>query len=257
MTVSIGIARLAAACAVVFAMLIAPASAQTTLGDMNEEELGAFIREYILANPEIIAEASDRYFQMREERIAAESQAALEENWDAIVNNPEALSAGDPDASVTVVEFFDYNCSFCRLATPSILAMLDKEEDVRFVFLEFPIRGEDSIEVAKAAMAARNQDKYLEFHGALMVSEGRLDLERAEEIAKNVGLNVKQLRKDMDDPKIDEVFKANDELARALYVDGTPAFLIGDEIVRGWPGQAEFRELIATARNTEETVSAE
>ncbi len=224
------------------------ANAQSEFDNAQKEAIGELIRDYLLENPELVAEAMDKYYVEREAKLEAEAMAALRENWDELLSDPSSYVAGNPEGDLTVVEFFDYNCSFCRLAMPILLKTLKNDSNIRLVLKEFPIRGRDSEKVARMAMASLSQEKYFDYHVALMEAEGHMTVDRAKDIAKDMHLNVKQLRKDMDDPEFDKIIARNEELADLLFVDGTPSFIIGEQIIRGWPGEEKFLSLIAEAR---------
>ncbi len=227
------------------------ANAQSEMDNAQKEAIGKLIREYLLENPELVAEAMDKYYEEREAKLEAEALAALRKNWDELLSDPSSFVAGNPEGDVTVIEFFDYNCSYCRLAMPTLLKTLKDDSNIRMVFKEFPIRGSDSEKVARMALASLKQEKYFDYHIALMEAEGQMTEDRARDIAKDMDLNVKQLRKDMKDPEFDKIIARNEELADLLFVDGTPSFIIGEQIIRGWPGVEKFRSLIAEARGEE------
>ena len=216
--------------------------------DPEKAKIESIVRDYILNNPEIVVEAFSRFEEQEQLRTETEAQAALQKYRDELFNSDGDYAAGNPNADVTVVEFFDYNCGWCRRATPVLLDLLDSDPNLRVVFKEFPIRGKDSDAVAKASLASARQDKYFELHSAAMQAEGNMDIERFEDLAKQVGADLKQLKKDMEDPDIEKVIGRNLALANMLYIEGTPTFLVEDTIVRGWPGPDGMRDLIAAAR---------
>ena len=232
-------------------VLTLQATADSEFDDSQKKAIEEMIRDYLLANPGIVAEAMDKYIDEREAKMKAESLAALRDNWDELANDPTSYVAGNPDGDVTVIEFFDYNCSFCRLALPTVIQALENDPELRVVFKEFPIRGRDSDMVARLALASMKQGKYFDYHVALMKAEGQMTLKRAEKFARDVGLNVKQLRKDKENPEHDNIIARNEELADLLFIDGTPGFLIGEEIIRGWPGEETFLRLIEEAREAD------
>lgn len=216
---------------------------------MEREEIEQIIYDYLMENPEVILDAVDKYQQ---DKLAAADEAAvavLEENWEALVDGPYTFSVGPADAKVTVIEFFDYNCGYCRVATPHLLNAIDDMPDVRFVFKEYPIRGADSVAVAKASLAAIGQDKYLELHQGLMTAEGRMSLEKFEEIAAGLGMDVEKIRSKMDDQDVQAALEQNAALTEALYIEGTPSFVIGKSVVRGWPGPEKFKQMVEDAKN--------
>ncbi len=223
------------------------AAADDTFDAEEKEAIGQLVREYLLENPELIREVIDKFNEEQEARIVAESSQAIEDNWDILANDPSSFVAGNPDGKFTVIEFFDYNCGFCRGATPSLLKALETNEDLRVVFREFPIRGQASEDIARLAMASVNQGRYMDFHTKLMAAEGQLTVERALEFADELDINTKKLKKDAKNEQYDAVIAQNMVLAEMLYIDGTPSFIIGNEVIRGWPGATKFNAMVASS----------
>jgi protein-disulfide isomerase len=157
--------------------------------------------------------------------------------------------AGNPDGAVTVVEFFDYRCPYCKAVARDMIETLEAEGDVRIVFKEFPILGPDSQTAAKAALAADRQGKYLPFHQALMDHKGTLDRDAILDIAEELGLDLELLEVDMESPEVATVIARTLALAEALDIGGTPAFIIGDELVPGAVDMKTLKDLVAKARN--------
>jgi len=229
-----------------------PAKAQAEnvepVQNAERANIESVIRDYILENPEIVVEAFSRFEEQEQLRTETEAQAALQKYRDELFYSDGDYAAGNPDGDVTVVEFFDYNCGWCRRATPVLLDLLESDPDLRVVFKEFPIRGKDSDAVAKASLASIRQGKYFDLHSASMQAEGNMTMERFEDLAKQVGVDIDQLKKDMEDPDIEKVIGRNLALANMLYIEGTPTFLVENTIVRGWPGADGMRDLISAAR---------
>jgi protein-disulfide isomerase len=204
------------------------------------------VREYLLANPEILIEMQQR---LEENNLAAAQQArgdALAKIDAARLTDPKvAFTQGPDDAKVTVVEFFDYKCGFCKASLPAMKAALEKHPDVRFAFVEFPILSEQSLVAARAAVAARRQPgKYVPFHMALMEATGDLPEERVYAIAQEAGVDVAKLKTDMADPAIVETLQASHTLAEELMIDGTPSFIINDKFHVGQLSEEMLTELI-------------
>lgn len=202
----------------------------------HEDELGNFIRDYLMDNPQIIVEAVEMYSRQEQAAAAERASDAVRANQDWLYNNDAHPTAGPADASVAVVEFFDYNCGYCKRALSDIMTVLGEDDDLRVVFIELPILGDSSTEAAKWALAAEKQDMYLEYHVALMEHQGRLNDAQLANIAEKVGLDVAKLRQDKDDDAILEQLQENIDKARELGITGTPAFIIGDELARGYVG---------------------
>ena len=157
--------------------------------------------------------------------------------------------SGNPKGDVTLVEFFDYQCGYCKRSLKPVRDLLETDRQLRIVWKEFPILGPVSRFAARAAMASENQGRYLEFHVAVMGSRGKLTEDRVMTLAGSVGLDVQRLRRDMDDPAIEEYLDETIRLAQVLGIRGTPAFVIGDTLVPGVVGDARLKELIAKARS--------
>lgn len=223
-----------------------PAMAQDVI--VPADELNAAIRRYLLENPEVIVQALELY---RDEQEAQQAQAQA----DALKRMAPQLTrlgidpiAGNPDGSVTMVEFFDYQCGFCKRMHADKDTAVANDGDVRIVYKELPILGPMSEVASRAALAARAQDKYLEMHNALMTHNGRLSEAVIFDYARKLGLDVDQLRAEMQSEAVGEVLATNRSLARALNITGTPALIIGDGLYPGAMTLAELEDAIAAAR---------
>jgi protein-disulfide isomerase len=206
------------------------------------------VRAYLLDNPEVIMEAL-QVLQDRQRAAEAENlKQTIAERSDEILNDPAAPVGGNPSGDVTLVEFFDYNCPYCRRVAPTVSALEKGDPDLRIVFKEFPILGPGSQFAARAALASRKQGKYVPFHNALMQASEQVTEESVIEIAGTVGLDPEQLRADMQDPAIDAAIARNLQLANALGITGTPSFVIGDRVVPGAADLGTLQGLVARAR---------
>ena len=221
------------------------ASTAVYADDLSEDRIKELVLEAIRENPEIVLEAVQIIEQREQERQAAAAATVLSENRDILENDPNAPVLGNPDGDVTVVEFFDYNCPYCRRVKPQIEALLDADPNVKLVYREWPILGDGSVFAARAALASREQGKYEEFHWALMGMAGRAEESTVIRVAEEVGLDVAKLRRDMNAPENDAHIAASMEMSRALGFNGTPSFVIGDALV---PGVIEAEQMIQLAR---------
>ena len=231
-------------------MLASPAPAQEEggLSGQQRDQVQELVREYILENPEINSEAIVE-LQAKEERARSEKQAvALTTHKKALFNPIENTVIGNPKGNVTVVEFFDYNCGYCKSMFSAVREILEEDGNVRMVMKEFPILGPGSVVAARAALASREQGKYPELHMALLGHKGSLNQASVEGIAKDVGLNIDKLRADMKNPEINEILGNNMALAKDLGIEGTPALIVGDTLVPGAIGVDRLRDLISDAR---------
>lgn len=224
--------------------LAAPALAQ----DFTREQIDQFIKEYIEKNPQVIIDSVNNYGKSQQEEENKKAGEAIKQHKDWLVNNKNHAEAGNPKGDVTIVEFFDYNCGYCKQALSDLMALIEQDKNVRLVFVEIPILGESSLTAAKWALAANKQKLYLEYHIALMRHRGALDEAVLAETAKKIGLNVEQLKKDKDDPEIAKIMEENLKMASTIGISGTPGFVIGDQLIRGYVGLDGIREAVAEAR---------
>jgi protein-disulfide isomerase len=236
--------------AALLALPAGPVSAAEALSGAQQEQIEAVVREYILKNPEILVESLRGYEEKHRQATEEDAKKAIAANRDALEKNPTSPVAGNPQGDVTIVEFFDYRCGYCKKVLPSIQELLKTDQNVRVVFKEFPILGPDSVIAAQTALAVWKiaPAKYLPFHFALMESRGELDEGRVREIAKKVGLDVEKLEAAKADPEIKATIERNHELARELQINGTPAFIVGGRLVPGAVDLATLREMVGTAR---------
>ncbi len=212
------------------------------------DEFGERVRAYLLAHPEVIVEAVQLY-QLRQQAAQAEAvKRTIANRADEIFRDPAAPVGGNASGDVTLVEFFDYNCKYCRAVDPTIAEVLAADPGLRLVHKEFPILGDGSEAASRIALAAERQGKYRELHQALMSVQGSATEESALAAAAASGLDVERLRRDMGDPAISEAIARNRALAAALGVDGTPGFVLAGQVVPGAIDRATLEGLIAKAR---------
>ncbi len=225
-----------------------PAKAQQALSEAQAGAVRDLVRETLFANPEIIAEALEIYQQRQEAEQAERAVAAILQHREALVSADDADVIGNPDGDVTVVEFSDYQCGYCKRVLPGLIEAVESDGDVRLVIHELPILGPASVMAARAAEAARRQDLFPAFHVALMAMKGDVTEQAIMQTAAGVGLDTEKMRADMADPDLDQAFQRNIELARALGVSGTPAFVIGDALLPGAVSRAELEARIKAVR---------
>ena len=233
----------------VMASLAGEARAETPGPDLDKQAIGQIVRDYLLANPEVIEEAFQLLRAKREAEERVRIQAAIGANSEALVAHPMSPVSGNANGDVTVVEFFDYQCGFCKRALPAMENLLLTDREVRVVWKEFPILGPVSGIAARAAMASELQGKYLPFHLALMAAPGKLTEQSVFEIAGKTGLDIARLRRDMNDPSIEAYLGETRKLAEAIGIRGTPAFVVGGTLVRGAIDSARMKQLVAEARS--------
>lgn len=220
---------------IAFALTLWPAMAQAdSFDDSQREEIGKIIRQYLLDNPELLLEVSRELELRQQAEEEKKREAALVKHAKELFRSPEDLVAGNPDGDVTMVEFFDYNCAWCKKGLPEVISLIDTDKNLRLVMKEFPIFGGDSDYAAMAALASKNQGKYWEFHLALLGQHGHVTARDVDRIAEEQGLDVAQMKADMKSPQIAKIIRRNQRLARLLSISGTPAFIIDKTVVPGY-----------------------
>ena len=212
------------------------------------EEFEQRVRSYLLDNPEVVAEALQRLEERQRAAEASESKSVLAKRAEEVFRDPASPVGGNPQGDVTLVEFFDYNCSFCRQMAPHVTKAERDDPRLRIVYKDISILGPNSSFAAKAALAAHRQGKYVAFHKALMEAKDSHNEASILEAAGRVGLDLERLKRDISEPSIQDVLDRNLALAQALRIDGTPAFVIGDQIARGAVDLATMQDMIRAAR---------
>jgi protein-disulfide isomerase len=242
--------RLAVCCLLPLVILAFPANAQKAFTPEQEEHLGDYIREYLKKNPDVIVDALRELERRRAETKSAQITNFIKLRNQAIFRAKSSPIGGNPDGDVTLVEFFDYNCPYCRKVTPGLFSMLKKDGKTRFVYKEFPILGETSVYAAKAALAVARQDAklYERFHVALLEVRGRLNESSILATAKTVGVDVDRMKSDMNAPEIQQEIDRNRAIASRLGINGTPAFVVGTKVLNGLQPEAALQAAVNTAR---------
>jgi protein-disulfide isomerase len=210
------------------------------------------VRDYLLKNPEVLLEAMQILQERQQVAAAEQQQGVIDSHRQAIFNDPRDPIAGNPAGDVTLVEFFDYNCPYCRKAASVVVELEKADPDLRLVFKEFPILGAGSTFAARAALAAKEQGKHVALHHALMQAEDRVTEDLVMTIAAGLGLDTERLRRDMQSPEVTALIDDNQRLAAALGITGTPSFVIGDRIIPGVVGREELQRLVSSARQSKD-----
>ena len=214
----------------------------------QRQAIEGIIRDYLTKNPEVIIDALEAAKEKLSKDAHDKAGAALASRRQEIFQDPATPVGGNPKGDVSLVEFFDYRCPYCKQVEPSLEALLGQDPQLRFVYKEMPVLGPVSTIAARVALAARSQGKYDAFHRAMMGTKGQIDEATVFKVAGSVGLNIDRVKRDMNAPEVDRALKANLELADALDIRGTPGFVIGDEIVPGAVDLGTLKQLIADAR---------
>lgn len=226
---------------VVGSLILPTVAAAQAFTDEQEAAIRDVVREYLVENPDVIVDALNE-LERREQVAQAEAQAEAIRAAGATLYDNDALPfAGAVDGEVVLVEFMDYQCGYCKRMLDPIHSLIGANEDLRVVFVDIPILGPPSVTAARAALAARNQDAYLEMHDALMGFDGGLSDAAIFTLASDLGLDVDRLRADMDSDEVTDRIQGNMELANLLGVRGTPAFVINDTLIPGAVGEARLQ----------------
>jgi protein-disulfide isomerase len=221
-----------------------------TLSPAQRHAVEDAVGDYLRKHPEIVIEAINILRQREQASEAAQTGNVIAARGSELFNDPATPVGGNPDGDVTLVEFFDYRCGYCKRVFPTINKLIEDDGNIRFVYKEFPILGPTSVYAARAALASREQGKYEEFHDALMAAKGALTEDKVLQIAEAAGLDRGVLLDAMtrNEAEYDRIFAKNRDLAQALRINGTPAFVAGDTVVRGAADYASMKNVIAQAR---------
>jgi protein-disulfide isomerase len=233
------------------ALCAAPASAQT-FSDGQRGEIETIIKNYLVTHPEVLEDAMAELNKRQATAEDEKHQASIAQNSDAIFNSPRNVTLGNKNGDVTFVEFFDYNCGYCKRAMADMLDLMKSDPKLKVVLKEFPILSQGSAEAAKVAVAVRMQDpggnKYLDFHQRLLGGRGAADKARAMAAAKEAGLDVARIEKDLASPEVNATLEENLKLAESMGMNGTPSYIIGKQVVVGAVGLDGLKEKIGLAR---------
>jgi protein-disulfide isomerase len=222
--------------------------AKSAFTPAQREEMKRLIHDYILANPDVIKEAIIALQAKEDVARDQQQQSAIVSRQQELIDPAEGTVIGNPKGNVTITEFFDYNCGYCKAMFPSLMEFVKEDGKVRVVMKEFPILAPSSKTAAMAALASVKQGKYTELHTALMSYKGKLTDKAIMDTAKDVGLDVDKLQADMKAPQIAKTLERNIDLATVLQINGTPAIIIGKSLLPGAIDKAKFKELVAAAR---------
>ena len=229
----------------------APARAQS-FSDAQRGEIERIIKDYLMKHPEVLQEAINELEKKQVAADAEKNKTAVKDNAQLIFGSPRQVTIGNPQGDVTMVEFFDYNCGYCKRAMADMFDLMKDDPKLKVVLKEFPVLGPGSVEAAQVATAVRMQDrtgkKYLEFHQKLLNGRGPADKARALAVAKEVGLDMSRLEKDMASEEIKTTLAESFQIAEAVGLNGTPSYVIGNEVVIGAVGLPALKEKVNLAR---------
>jgi len=229
----------------------APAQAQS-FSSPQRTEIEKIIKDYLLAHPEVLQEAMAELEKKQQLAETEKARSAIKNHSDALFNSPRQVVLGNPQGDVTFVEFFDYNCGYCKRALSDMTTLLSNDPKLKVVLKEFPVLGPGSVEAAQVAVAVRMQDKtgkkYLDFHQKLLGGRGQVDKAKALAAAKDAGLDMARIEKDLKSDEVGKTLEESMKLAEALGLNGTPSYVIGNDVVIGAVGLAALSQKIQAAR---------
>jgi protein-disulfide isomerase len=248
--------RLAAiACAAMLAAAAFAAPHAVRAEDVTPAQRGAIeqiVHDYLVAHPEVLQEAMGELEKRQAAAEAEKHKTVIKEHAQALFSSPDQVTLGNPKGNVTFVEFFDYNCGYCKHAMSDMLTLMKDDPNLKVVLKEFPVLGPGSLEAAKVAVAVRMQDpdgkKYLQFHVKLLGGRNPADGARALAVAKEVGVDMDRLAKDLKGPEIEKTLQQDSKLAELLGLNGTPSYVIGEDVVVGAIGLDALRAKVNNAR---------
>jgi len=221
---------------------------------MTPDERAAFhaeVRAYLVENPEVIVEALEIYEQRQAETAAERDRVMVEMLAPQLQDPATSWIGGNPDGDVTVVEFMDYRCGYCRRAHPEVAELVATDGNIRYILKEFPILGEQSVLASRFALATRlvaGDDAYKALHDAMMTMPGDFNELALELLAEELGLDADAITARMQDDAVTDVIRANHALARQLEINGTPSFVFGSEMLRGYLPLDGMRQIVAELR---------
>jgi protein-disulfide isomerase len=239
------------AVALTFGVAPSVASAQS-FSDAQRGEIEKIIKNYLITNPEILEEVSVELSKRQADAEKLKHVAAVKKHAEALFRSPRGVVIGNPDGDVNFVEFFDYNCGYCKQAMVDMMDMIKADPKLRVVLKEFPVLGQASVEAAQVGIALRMQDpsgkKYLAFHQKLLGGRGQADRARSLAAAKEAGADMARLEKDMVSPEIRATLEENLKMAEDIGLNGTPSYVIGEAVYIGAIGAVRLKNAVSTAR---------
>jgi protein-disulfide isomerase len=240
----------ALACAMAMSPL-AGAAEKSPFDDRQKGAIGEIVKEYLLEHPEVIQDALAELERRQKDAEKTATREAVAKNAATLTSSPRNIVVGNEKGDVTLVEFFDYNCAYCKKSLVDIREMMKNDPKLRVVIRDFPVLGPDSVEASMVALAVKNQlsgDRYFDFHQKLLESKGRVGKDKAMAVAKDLGVDMAKLSKDMENPEIRATLEETMRLADQLKLQGTPAFVVGDDVIFGAVGLEPLHNSVASVR---------
>ena len=242
--------KICQAAALLGALTLAPAAmAQSAVfNEQQKQAIGEIVKDYLIKNPEVLTEVIAELEKRQAEAQQASQASAVKETQQSLLNASHSYVVGNPSGDITLVEFFDYNCGYCKKALADVQTLMKSDPKLRVVLKDFPVLGPDSVEASRVALAVKNQlqgQKLLDYHVKVMDSRGRVNAERAVAVAREMGVDVARLQKDMEGAEVRNALQENMALGDRLSLTGTPAFVIGETVIPGAVGIDPLKQVIA------------
>lgn len=228
-----------------------PASGQPAFTAPQRDAIGLIIKDYLVKNPEVLQEALAELERRTQENQKRAQLAALKETRETLNRSPRGSVVGNPSGDVTLVEFFDYNCGYCKRALSDLRILIKADPKLKVVLKDLPVLGPDSVEASRVALAAKPQlsgDRLFEYHARMLETRGRVNGERGLAVAREMGLDIARLQRDLEGPEVKAALQENSDLSEKLGINGTPAFILGDEVISGAVGVEPLRVAITAMR---------
>jgi protein-disulfide isomerase len=241
---SLALPLAAALMGAIAAFWTAPAAA-TEFTPEQKAEIGAIMKDYLINNPDVLRAAIEALDKHDKQVEAAARQNVVASQAGPLFSSAHQANVGNPKGDATLVEFFDYNCHYCKGALPDMAKLMQNDPNMKLVLKDFPVLGPGSVEAAKVATAVRNQlqgDKFWQFHFKLLNSHGPVGKTEALAVAKEMGVDMDRLNKDMDSPDVTAGLEEVMKMADALQINGTPSFVVGQEVVVGAVGYDQLKQ---------------
>jgi protein-disulfide isomerase len=245
--------KICQAAALLGALTLAPAAmAQSAVfNEQQKQAIGEIVKDYLIKNPEVLTEVIAELEKRQAEAQQASQASAVKETQQSLLNASHSYVVGNPSGDITLVEFFDYNCGYCKKALADVQTLMKSDPKLRVVLKDFPVLGPDSVEASRVALAVKNQlqgQKLLDYHVKVMDSRGRVNAERAVAVAREMGVDVARLQKDMEGAEVRNALQENMALGDKLSLTGTPAFIIGETVIPGAVGLDPLKQVVANMR---------
>jgi protein-disulfide isomerase len=230
------------------ALLPVRGQAADALTQAQTDQVNKLIHDYFMNNPKALIDAIEHAEASLKEDEQSQAKTVLQSHREELEQDPTSPVLGNPKGDVTIVEFFDYRCPYCKLTAPTLQTLIGQDSKIRLVMKEFPILGKESVFASRIALVVKKHGKYAEFHQAMFALKVKIDDAQTLEVVKAIGLDPTQIKKEADGADIDAILKHNYDLAKQLNLNGTPAFVIGDTLLPGAVELKDFQDAVATAR---------